>query len=503
MRFDAHVLRSLRENPSMGWEIVVTELIDNAIDQDATEVDMAWAGDRFAIADNGAGVSPEGFLALYTLGGHTRRVERGPTIGRYGIGFKEACGWLWGVTTIKTLHQGRHRRLVIDWDAESRKGLIADEPAVESLPGRPGRPWTAIRCHHVRKLPTLDQFQRIVRQLGHIYRPGLNSGLVISLKRAKDSMHVSPAELPERQPGTPEVRTSIAVAGRLIEIEAYVTSEPPDFAGIHIAAAGRVMDRLPASFTCRNVYGWVTLGPEWEVGKNKTAITDPHRDELYAAVEAACRPVLDAAEHLSRQLVLDQLKADVSDVLSDILQDAVDTDARVVDWNPERQTAPEHHARGRIETPAPGPREGRTPSLPRVHWKRDPDPPTLLRREAAIVNITERPIPTGEMAILETTPEGVSPVQWTVVLDNDHPAVQSYVYERALGALGVHRGMDDTRSTTFAIHVIAAAAAVRDDIAQMLPFLDGYSQDRRYGIAAAHLFRMWLARRGRRLAGDA
>ena len=59
------------------------------------------------VEDNGVGVSPEGFEALYTLGGHRPLDHPRYKISRHGRGAKDALGWFWGITTITSRHDGR------------------------------------------------------------------------------------------------------------------------------------------------------------------------------------------------------------------------------------------------------------------------------------------------------------------------------------------------------------------------------------------------------------
>ena len=64
MMTDHHFLHSLKNNQAMSWSIVLTELIDNAIDAQATTIVAGWRGKKFSLHDNGTGVSPAGFEAL-------------------------------------------------------------------------------------------------------------------------------------------------------------------------------------------------------------------------------------------------------------------------------------------------------------------------------------------------------------------------------------------------------------------------------------------------------
>jgi hypothetical protein len=480
----------------MGYIVAVGELIDNALDFFATEITVDFQGTTFEVWDNGTGVSFEGFEALYTLGGHLptdRRATGGRRrgrIGRHGRGAKDALGWLWGVATITSAQEGIKRRLVIDWNREASKGLISDSalPPVQVLRGPAGeRTFTRISVRgHIRNEISFELFTRMIDEYGHIYRPSLLEGVRLRLRRRKDVVEVLPMEEPTRRLDCPMVDTTITVAGRPVHVRAYVTQDIPRFGGLHIAVAGRVMDHIRTSVHVRNVYGWVTLGDEWDVATDKTAITDIYRAELDRAVETACHPVLAAAEQITRRLVIEELQVAVSELLRDVFRQTGIRPGVMVN-----HTSPRHEGTGENERAAPGPEpSGRLPSAnipmtenPDEQWEDEnwSNPPGIRYDFQRLTS--------GELAELR-----VEPSEWVVVIDLEHPVVKGYLEERVLGAAG-RQGIDDTRTVMLLAHVIAAASATNDAVADAMPFLAGYAPSQRYGIAAAHLIRTLLARR--------
>ena len=487
MKFDHNFLQSLLHNRDMSWQIAVTELIDNALDANATGIAMAWRGKQFGVKDNGCGVSPEGFEAMYTLGGHARAPVRHGSrpIGRYGIGFKEAAGWMWGVTTIISSHEGRRRKLVIDWAHEVTKAEHHEILSpVHGLPGRPGPSFTHIICSKIqRNMPGSDLFQRLVSQLQHIYRPALESGLSVSFLRGTEQQTLMPTPWPLRAPEGPEVEGRITVAHRPVDIRAYLTADDVEWPGIHIASLGRVMDKVPMRYHSRNVYGWVHLGPEWELGKNKTAITDAHRDELMNAITLFCAPVIEAAERRAQALVLAELELAVEHLLRDGLAGVLTRPALMVGKLPAE---PKGETDTPVETPTPTePHPDRIPSA-NVSYIEDPTEKWLDDSTAPKIEVNVAVTIQGHLIDLE-----ISDQTWTVVIDRDHRFITDFIQERCLGA----RGSDPMRLVHAMIDTIAAAAVTDERVSAAMPWLEGVAASERYTVALTRLWDGFLKNR--------
>jgi hypothetical protein len=490
MKFDHNVIRSLHENPDMSWTIVLTELIDNALDAGATEVAMLWhRGKEFRCADNGSGVSPAGFEAMYTLGGHTRSVNASTrSIGRYGVGFKEAAAWLWGETRVTSTHDGRKRQLVIDWEQQAALGETHETSApIHALAGRPGAPYTRIDCRRTRRtMPNPDVFDRLVRQLSHTYRPALLGGFAVAFVRGPDpAVPLRATPWPTKDVDAPEVDGALVIDGRTVHVRAFVAREDLEYPGIHIAALGRVMDRLPTRVNSRRLYGWVTLGPEWQVGKNKTAITDPRRDELMAAVTTYCQAVLDAAERDAESIALTILQLSATSILRNGLAGTLLRPSLRAGKGSIVAVVEIPVTENPVERPTPKAIE-REPS-PNTSWHPDPDDLESDESTAPKLYIRLAPTPGDQLVVLDAGEQ-----EWTVIINNKHEIVHDYLREPCFGA----RGSDPMRLTGVAVDALAAAAVTNDYVASAFPFLDGVPPNERYGIATSKLWADVLAHRG-------
>jgi len=484
VKFNHGILRSLLNNQAMSWRVAITELVDNALDAQARTITVRWHKRTFTVEDDGVGISPSGFEDLYTLGTDIRPVHQ-KTIGRYGIGFKEAAGWLWGLARIQSRHKGELRRLFIDWEAEAHRGQEHDEDApMVTLTRRPTRDpsFTRIDCREIRRdMPDRDQFGSLCAHLAHVYRPALATGVQITLGRGKETTTIRETPWPAAAANTPAIDGSCSVAGRPIHVRAYVTAEDQRQAGIHLAIVGRHMDTLTTNFQSRRIYGWATLGEEWEVSKNKTEISDPLRDQLMAALEAFCRPVLEAAEREAQTVVLNELMLRVENQLNDGIRGLMRL--------PSDQPGDEIFV---APPPSPPPDSAEPPSPPKPPGPpRPPHPPTPHGLEPhdepaprIVINLV-----TLEPTILTQVKQGTH--SWVVEINKEHPYTPGYLQERCLGA----RGADPMRLVGTAIHALAAEAAVNDELAAAMPWLKDRAQADRYTLASARLWDGFLRHR--------
>jgi hypothetical protein len=474
-------LDSLKQNDHMNWHIVTTELIDNALDAHAQEIAVGWKKRLFTVFDDGIGVSPEGFEALYTLGGHVKSVANTKTIGRYGVGFKEAAGWLWGTTTIRSRHRESGslvHQLRINWEHEMRYGDTAGATLPLRLIKDPKWPnGTEIRCDNIlRPPPSREVFDRLTTHLAHVYHPALTAGCRIILARQdEEPATLAPSPWPAAAVETPRAEGTILVAGRAVHVVAYVTADDPAFPGLHVATHGRVMDRITSKRNARRLYGWVTLGDGWEVAKNKTAITDPHREELWAKIAEFCKAVFDAAEKEADRVQLTALATTATYAL----RNALKAQHLVPGYGGRRRPVITHGP----DKPRDGDKRKRIPRPPPRHDDNNPD---AKESKAPYVEFHFGNVTTGELATLDATS-----TMWTVVGDQTNEAFIEFVKEPCLGA----RGPDPSRLIQIIIHRIAASAVTNPVIAAALPRLEGVPQDQIYGVASTLLWNSYLATR--------
>ena len=471
MMTDHHFLLSLKNNQAMSWHIVLTELIDNAIDAQATTIVAGWKGNKFSLHDDGTGVSPQGFEALYTLGGHVKEPTR-YSIGRYGIGFKEAAGWLWGRTSVTSFHKKDCRKLVIDWEYEVNRGKAHDKVApVVFLKKNAGMFHTKIECDRTkRKMPTPEYLSRIIRQLEHTYRPALEAGLSIELIRGEDeAITLKPAVDPLPTADVQQVNTTLTLAGRTCQLHAYLAADDVMFPGIHFALQGRAMGRcLPVE--SNRLYGWVHLGPEWEIGKNKTEITDPLKAELVQAIEEICAPLLAAARKQHLAAVIQDLVLDLNPYLDGLSAQCLTPKKKPRDMPGNIQPG---NGRGGLG-------QDRTRDEQDDPTKRDPQD-----SKAPKIKLNFTKISTDEVVRLQ-----IHENTWSVEAKADH-LLESFITERVFGG----RGSDASRMMNVILTTIAAASVWNEEVAHAMPWLENVAPPQRYGLALDRLWKTYLSMR--------
>lgn len=307
---DTHLVQSLCTN-NLDWRRALGELIDNAFDAGASSVSISFGtrkgASTFTITDNGNGC--EDPRAFVRFGGHSRKAST--RLGRYGIGAKEAVMWIGQepprVVVVST-HAGKRRTLAHDWKVVVNTNRWTIDPSsltvIDAAPGECGTRLTVTPSQ--RCVPSGKGWDALLSTLGYLYAPAIKRGKQINVQR--DSGPLTPIvgyALPALEPG--HIDTVIDVGGRKARV--LVGIVPPGVAnerpGLTYTYGFRVI--LEASgygcggFDHSRIAGIVDLGDGWVLAKNKDNVSQ-HREDLFAAVFAACRPILERAEVTGQQL---------------------------------------------------------------------------------------------------------------------------------------------------------------------------------------------------------
>lgn len=322
---DAHLIESLASN-SLRWKEAFGEWIDNAFDARATSIRFRVCRKKLEIADDGDGFAD--LTVMGRLGDHSK--SKGTTLGRYGIGSKEANVWAGGVSSrvkISSVHKGMRRNLVIDWKRLMRNNWEGADPT--EGPAHQGERGTSIDVTPLaRRFPSGKDLDNLLGNLGYIYFPAIvDAGKHISISVGnKAPMSVSPWQPPAFEDVE---ETSIVVQcedgkARSASVRCGVVKpgERNTRPGITYVYGWRVVKEASSSgcgsYPVARVCGVVKLGDDWRLTKNKNDIAE-HASTLYAEVERTVSRILEKAKTQASTLSSAELLNKVADRLNTAL----------------------------------------------------------------------------------------------------------------------------------------------------------------------------------------
>lgn len=325
---------------SFTWKSALGELIDNAFDAAATNVEIAYGtrGDAktFSIRDNGTGF--EDLRNIAQFGGRTSR--KSTSLGRYGVGAKDAALWIGSVRSVihvTSVHGGVYRSLRIDWGAILRSGQWTIAPdSMTVRPAEAGEVGTTVRVtapkSDFRRIPHGQDWDDFVRNIGFLYAPAIKRHRQISITRGGAPKPVEGFLTPPFEPG--HVDQKIEVSGKRAHVHVGIVKEgvPNERPGITYTHGFRVIIG-ESGYGCGNfnyarVAGTVSLDEGWVLTKNKEDLSR-HAPELYAAVFECCRELLKRSETTGIQLDSVEFERDVNSAFNDaVFGRPADTRAR-------------------------------------------------------------------------------------------------------------------------------------------------------------------------------
>jgi hypothetical protein len=231
---------------NLGWTKALGELIDNAIDHNATKVDIVEGpleNKRYAwleIRDNGSGCPDPVVIPT-----HGERGERtGAGLGRYGIGGPEAImdiGGLESTVDVASVFEGVIRHVRLPW----RELLNSQDwtlPNASWEGGPSSAKGTIIHIGPVRRTPIP---KHVRAQLGYIFAPYLKGGGQILFHRDRQLTSLERWELPPLEEVI-EARIAIAAPSRR-DAHTPATSAGPRSRHRATGGQGDVLPRKPPS----------------------------------------------------------------------------------------------------------------------------------------------------------------------------------------------------------------------------------------------------------------
>lgn len=314
---ELHVLES-RKNDRMGWHDCLAELIDNAFDAGATRAVVEWKDGRFAIEDDGRGMSDVS-VAL-RLGCHRR--QETTALGTYGVGVKDAWAWLSNDISIKTtrdgvtttLHVSRNKIRQVDG-----RWVCEDPIARASVQGEIGTRIVFGPLYAGRRTAQQDTFSR----LAVTFMPAILSGKqIVVVQKGKRSPLVA-YRLPAMQEAVEE---SFEVGGRPVSIHIGIAQEgerieEPGFLFCFRHRVVKVSNLGTKHYNAERMIGRVILGDGWVLTPHKKDFAEDSED-LEDAIFSRIESLLAKSDQMSDIVESNAIRAELEGMINACVRDA-------------------------------------------------------------------------------------------------------------------------------------------------------------------------------------
>ena len=312
---DPHILASFA-NANLPWWKALAELVDNSLDAGATRIVIDVTNRVLTVSDDGHGC--EDITSLFKLGDHKKRKASKRSLGRYGIGAKDA--WL-SCSDVMTVQSNRNRiktEMTVDYYSWMNSNWNVPDPECRETEEANG---TTIRLalRQGKNIPADDAF----RALAFAFTPAIRSGRQIVRSVKGRRMALSPAEMPLR---SDVVQSEFEIDGKSVKIDIGIL---PD--GIKLEKGPfwliydhRIIDATSigaGQYSVRRIAGTITIGDGWSLTKNKDDLSES-QDELADAIFVRIKHILEKADHLSETMESAALRAELQDILNASASDA-------------------------------------------------------------------------------------------------------------------------------------------------------------------------------------
>lgn len=317
------------ERQSFEWVDALGELIDNSLDAGASRitVEVDKRQRRVVVSDDGNGCAEP--HRMFVSGDSIKR--RGQTtLGRYGVGLKHASYYfakLDGTTTIVTSHQDAFRSVRVCWQEIVQRGAWKIDPPIEmsreevlaSLPDARGT-CIAFRVGRGRGFLAAEQWEKMLQTLAFTFSPALRAGRQIRFAIAGGKPKL--LALPRDPSWSESVEFDVEIEHRKAHVRAglLAADDKSGRRGLSYGFAHRVILQDTQSgcgdFSTEGFAGFVDLDHHWQLGQNKSQVTDEAWDQLVDAIYAKLRPLLEKLRNSTQHLQSEALRGATASMLN-------------------------------------------------------------------------------------------------------------------------------------------------------------------------------------------
>lgn len=312
---DPHVLASFA-NQNLHWWKALAELVDNSLDAGATRVVIDVTNRVLTVSDDGIGC--EDITAVFKLGDHKRRKSSKRSLGRYGIGAKDAWLSCADVMEVCSYRLGFETKMKInylewasnDWNTPDPVTVLSDKPTgtVIKLPLRTGK-----------NTPSDDAFST----LEFAFTPAISRGIQIVKSKNGKKVPLVPVEMPMRDD---VIQSEFDIDGKSVKIDIGilpngVTLQRGPFWLIY---DHRIIEQTSigaGQYSVRRVAGTITIGDGWALAKNKDDLSESH-ERLADAIFVRIEPLLRKADQLAETIESASLRSELQSMLNSAITQA-------------------------------------------------------------------------------------------------------------------------------------------------------------------------------------
>jgi len=281
---------------SLSWPKCFKELIDNALDQNASlitiNINSRKKATSVSIHDNGGGC--DDIRRMVSPGVHHKTTTT--LAGQYGIGFTAAACWITqvGSATITTVKAGTKRTAAINYRA-----MVESSDVSFDVFDRPASSPSGMRIDFPLCGKQLNDVPRLLDELSFFYAVRLQDGVRIEAIHNGDSRVLKPNL-------GPSLRDKVVVSGDICGKPFHgwfgivCDGEKATKHGMSVFWGHRLMQTTGdccGEFNTSRVYGVLNLGIEFRPNPMKDGLADEDEwSELMDAVFQQIRPVLEKAD---------------------------------------------------------------------------------------------------------------------------------------------------------------------------------------------------------------
>jgi hypothetical protein len=312
---DPHILASFA-NANLPWWKALAELVDNSLDAGATRVVIDISNRVVTVSDDGLGC--EDITSVFKLGEHKRRKSSKRSLGRYGIGAKDA--WLSCADTMEVVsHRGNTKTSMrVNYTDWMQSNWNVPDPIIEPYNGPSGT---------VIKLPLRpgknSPDRKAIDALAFAFTPAIRAGIqIVSIVKHKRDV-LTPCVMPMR---SDVVQSEFAIDGKSVAIDIGIL---PDGVSLErgpfwLIYGHRVIEATSigvGQYSARRLGGTITIGDGWALAKNKDDLTE-NQDRLADAIFVRIEHVLKKADQLAETIESAMLRNELQEMLNSAVTDA-------------------------------------------------------------------------------------------------------------------------------------------------------------------------------------